>query len=100
MSFNGAGQIFYVCPSFPFGIEGGMWDVIVLIPDHCFSLYFSYHSLVEIQLIGHKFGGHSFICTLQCILLPCDTICDSAVSHMTAHDIYANNAHDLCATSI
>ena len=30
---------FCVCPSFPFGIEGGMWDVIVLIPDHCFSIY-------------------------------------------------------------
>ena len=23
---------FCVCPSFPFGIEGGMWDVGVLIP--------------------------------------------------------------------
>ena len=26
--------------SFPFGIEGGMWDVIVLPPDHCLSIYF------------------------------------------------------------
>ena len=25
---------------FPFGIEDGMWDVIVLIPDHCLSIYF------------------------------------------------------------
>ena len=32
---------FCVCPSFPFGIEGGMWDVIVLIPDHCLSIYFT-----------------------------------------------------------
>ena len=31
---------FSVCSSFPFGIEGGMWDVIVLIPDHCLSIYF------------------------------------------------------------
>ena len=30
---------FYVCPSFPFGIEGRMWDVIVLIPGHCLSIY-------------------------------------------------------------
>ena len=29
-------------PSFPFGIEGGVWDVIVLIPEHCPSIYFSY----------------------------------------------------------
>ena len=31
---------FCVCPSFPFGIEGRMWDMTVLIPDHCFSSYF------------------------------------------------------------
>ena len=29
-----------MCPSFPFGIEGGMWDVIELIPDHRLSIYF------------------------------------------------------------
>ena len=23
-----------------FGFEGGMWDLIVLIPDHCLSIYF------------------------------------------------------------
>ena len=33
---------FCVCPSFRFGIEGGMWDVMVLIPDHCLSIYFLY----------------------------------------------------------
>ena len=31
---------FCVCPSFLFGIEGRMWDVIVLISDHCLSIYF------------------------------------------------------------
>ena len=30
---------FCVCPIFPLGIEGGMWDVIILIPDHCLSIY-------------------------------------------------------------
>ena len=30
-----------VCPSFPFGTEGEMWDVI-LIPDHCLSIYLRY----------------------------------------------------------
>ena len=54
----------------------------------------SVHSLVEKQFKRQKFRGHSFICTLQCILLSCDTTCDSAVFHMTAHDIYANSAHD------
>ena len=32
---------FCVCPSFPFCTEGRMWDVIVLIPDDCLSIYFS-----------------------------------------------------------
>ena len=27
----------FVCASFPFGFEGGMWD---LIPDHCLSIFF------------------------------------------------------------
>ena len=32
---------FCACPSFPFGIEGRMLVVIVLIPDHFLSIYFS-----------------------------------------------------------
>ena len=31
-----------VCPSFPFDIEGRTWVVIVLIPDHCLSIYLSF----------------------------------------------------------
>ena len=38
VSFVNVYQIF--CPSFPFGIEGGMWDVIVLILDHCLFINF------------------------------------------------------------
>ena len=26
---------------FPFGFEGRMWDLIVLVPDHCLSFYFT-----------------------------------------------------------
>ena len=32
--------LLYVCVSFPFGFEGWMLDVFVLIPDHCLSIYF------------------------------------------------------------
>ena len=45
--FVGVGQILCVCPSFPFGIEGGMWGVIVLIPDHCLSIYFEHSGKVH-----------------------------------------------------
>ena len=30
-----------VCAAFRFGFEGGMWDLLVLVPDHCLSFYFS-----------------------------------------------------------
>ena len=31
-----------VCASFSFGFEGGIWDMIVLVPDHCLSFYFNF----------------------------------------------------------
>ena len=47
---------FCVCPSFPFGIEGRICVVIVLIPDHCFSIYsekncsFGFHERASIRV--------------------------------------------------
>ena len=38
---------FFVCPPFPFGIEGGMWHVIVSILDHCPSIYFAMFGLQD-----------------------------------------------------
>ena len=32
----------YVFSYFPFGLEGRMWYLIVSVPDHCLSFYFSY----------------------------------------------------------
>ena len=32
----------YVFSCFPFGFEGRMWDLIVSVPDHCLSFYFSH----------------------------------------------------------
>ena len=31
----------YVFSYFPFGFEGGIWDLIVSVPDHCLSFYFA-----------------------------------------------------------
>ena len=30
----------YVFSYLPFGFKGRMWDLIVSVPDHCFSFYF------------------------------------------------------------
>ena len=35
-----------VCPSFPFGITGGMLDEIVLTPYHCLSIYFDFKNSI------------------------------------------------------
>ena len=37
---------------FPFGFEGRMWDLIVSVPDHCLSFYFSTRPLVESLLFS------------------------------------------------
>ena len=40
-----------VCASFPFDFEGGMRDLIVLIPDHCLSTYFSIGTYLDCGII-------------------------------------------------
>ena len=30
-----------MCASFPFGFDGGMWDLIVIVSDHCISFHFA-----------------------------------------------------------
>ena len=35
-------QIVCVCVPFSFHFEGGIWDLIVLVPDHCLSFYFDF----------------------------------------------------------
>ena len=34
----------YVFSYFPFGFEGGIWDLIVSVSDHCLSFYFAIQS--------------------------------------------------------
>ena len=53
-----------VCPSsFPFGIDGGMWDVIVLIPDRCLSIYFDQDNRNKLSLdLKNGFSRHGSFC--------------------------------------
>ena len=34
----------YVFSYFSFGFKGRIWDLIVSVPDHCLSFYFTYES--------------------------------------------------------
>ena len=56
VSFVGICYILCVCPSFPVGIEGRIWDVVVLIPGSClsinFTLFFSERRLNSYLLTG------------------------------------------------
>ena len=40
---------------FPFGFEGRMWDLIVSVPDHCLSFYFTQIGLVKYVTNTHVF---------------------------------------------
>ena len=35
-------MLFCLSASFQSGFEGGIWDLIVLVPDHCLSFYLVY----------------------------------------------------------
>ena len=40
----------YGCSFFPFfGLESEVWDLIVLIPDHCVSIYFQIFNSLSVQ---------------------------------------------------
>ena len=39
----------YVFSYFPFGFEGRMWDLIVSVPDHCLSFYFSRFTILPVD---------------------------------------------------
>ena len=39
-----------LCASFSFGFKGRMWDLILLIPDHCLSIYFKFVRISFIKL--------------------------------------------------
>ena len=41
-----------VWASFSFGFEGGMWDVIVFIPDHWLSIYFDASSWYFVNIVS------------------------------------------------
>ena len=41
----------YVFSYFPFGFEGGIWDLIVSVPDHCLSFYFLKMWLLYVKVI-------------------------------------------------
>ena len=50
----------YVFSYFPFGFEGRIWDLIVSVPDHCLSFYFSF-DLQYIDSSLHNFEGDTCI---------------------------------------
>ena len=48
----------YVFSYFPFGFEGRIWDLIVSIPDHCLSFYFSFSA--ETRFALSNAGGKTY----------------------------------------
>ena len=46
-----------MCASFPNGSEGGVWDMIVLVPDHCLHCF-----VVVVALLFYVHGKHLRSC--------------------------------------
>ena len=38
------------CASLCFGFEGGIWDLIVLVPDHCLASYLTYRGYLTFSV--------------------------------------------------
>ena len=56
VSFVNVYQFVCVCASFPFGFEGGMWDLIVVVPDHCLfftSIYSADKKELQDKLVNY-----------------------------------------------
>ena len=54
----------YVFSYFPFGFEGRIWDLIVSVPDHCLSFYFTNDTLywqkhVHYKVLVNRYGDLS-----------------------------------------
>ena len=47
--YTGFRKLLSVCvfSYFPFGFEGRMWDLIVSVPDHCLSFYFTGKNIIR-----------------------------------------------------
>ena len=43
-----------MCASFPFAFEGGMWDLIILVPDHFLSPVLIYVYLYLVSINSHN----------------------------------------------
>ena len=52
VSFLNINQFVCVCTSIAFGIESEVWDLILLIPDYYFSIYFVLVKMVIITILG------------------------------------------------
>ena len=44
-----------VCSFYPFGFEDGMWDLIILIPDHCLSICFIISRYLSEPILSLKY---------------------------------------------
>ena len=60
-----------VCPSFPFGIEGELWDPIVLILGICLSIYFTQVNMSNVPT--ENAGAWSFVPKPLLLSYPCGT---------------------------
>ena len=53
----------YVFSYFPFGFEGGMWDLIVSVPDRCLFFYFLFITRAK---LAHSVANRTYVNVSNC----------------------------------
>ena len=53
--------------SFPFGFNGGMWDLIVLVPDHCLCFFFFFFFFFYFYLLIEEFKPSKSSIVSKCL---------------------------------
>ena len=87
------------CPPFPFGIESRMWDGIVLIPDHCHSVYFLLVAVILYLLVAHLLSL-SVVLGILCPRKPIDSLrslTTKRLHYLRGHPSLRFNSKTVCS---
>ena len=85
-----------MCPSFHFGTEGRIWDVIVLIPDHCLFISADsdvFSSLFVCCTIYYSHGQHILVLVLEISCHQIQVLIETCLYEYFRADLHHSGIH-------
>ena len=79
-----------VFTSFPFGFEGRIWDLIVLVPDHCLSFYCMYFARRYNHRSTRLIQAHLHVLIRCTTAIVCGAVCPRTGSPLTKERLTEN----------